>query len=88
MGDPAVEVRHRTVIVRDLERRYPELPDHAALRAVVDAVRAVTSLGPSDDEEADRMVAVVAERRVRQQLDLDGDAARLDPLPHRTAVAS
>lgn len=85
MCDPAIEVRRRSDIVRELERRYAALPDHAALRAVVDAVRAVTHLALDDDDEADRMVAVVAERRLRQELGMDEPAARLDPQSHRRA---
>ena len=88
MCDPILEVRRRTDIVRRLEQRYPTLPEHAALRAVVESVRAVNTLGLDDDVEADRMVAVVAERRLRQQLGLDSVDARLDPQPHRRAVAS
>lgn len=87
MCDPAVEVRRRTDMVRELERRYPNLPDHAALRAVVDAVRAAVALDLDDDDEADRLVAVIAERKVRQHLGIENDAARLDPQPHRRAAA-
>lgn len=83
MCDPAVEVRRRSDIVQALEQRYAALPDHAALRAVVESVRAVTVLGLADDTEADRLVAVIAERRLRQQLGIDGCDARLDPQPHR-----
>ena len=83
MSDPVVEVRRRSDIVRRLEQRYPALPEHAALEAVIESVRAVTTLGLDDDVEADRMVAVVAERRLRQQLGLESMDARLDPQPHR-----
>ena len=86
MCDPVVEVRRRTDIVRQLESRYPSLPDHAPLRAVVDAVRAVTMLGLDDDVEADRLLAVVAERRLRQQLGLESVDAHLDPQMHRRAA--
>ena len=86
MCDPVTEVRRRSDIVRELERRYTPLPDHAALRVVVEAVRAVTDLALGDDDEADRMVAVVAERRLRQQLGLDASEPRLDPQRHRRAA--
>jgi len=82
MTDPAVRICRRSEIVRDLETRYPQLDDHCALRIVVEGVRALASLELEDDDEADRLLAVMSERRVRQLLGLDATQARLDPQPH------
>jgi hypothetical protein len=81
MRDLAAATCHRSDIIRSLEHRYPRLEEHAALQAVVEAVRALTTVGLDDDEDADRLVATLAERRVRQRLGLDAMDARLDPQP-------
>lgn len=81
MHDLAVATCRRSDIIRSLEHRYPHLEEHGALRAVVEAVRALATVGLDDDEDADRLVATVAERRIRQRLGLDAMDARLDPQP-------
>jgi hypothetical protein len=81
MHDLAVATSRRSEIIRSLEQRYPRLEEHGALRAVVAAVRALTVVGLDDDEDADRLVAMVAERRIRQRLGLDAMDARLNPQP-------
>jgi hypothetical protein len=82
MGDVAVTTCRRSEIIRCLENRYPQLEKPGTLRAVVDAVRALRAVGLDDDEYADRLVATVAERRIRQQLGIDPEDARLDPQRH------
>lgn len=79
MHDLATATCRRSDIIRSLEQRYPGLEEHGALQAVVEAVRALSAMGLDDDEDADRLVATVAERRVRQRLGLDMMDARLDP---------
>jgi len=87
VSDPAVETCRRSDIVRELEQRYPQLETCQALRAVVDGVRALAIVGLADDEDADRMLARIAERQVRLQLGLDAPDARLDPQSRRRAGA-
>ena len=84
MTDRAVQICRRSEIVRDLESRYPQLEDHAALRIVVEGVRALAALELDKDEEADRLLSAMAERRVRLLLGLDLTEARLDPQPHHS----
>lgn len=79
MPDPAAATCHRSDIIRGLEQRYPHLEEHAALHAVIEAVRALAELGLDDEEDADRLVAAVAERRVRLRLGLDAMDGRSDP---------
>lgn len=81
MDDTTVTTRHRSEIVHSLEQRYPRLQERGALQAVVEAVRAVSTVGLDGDEDADRLVATVAERRIRQRLGLEAMDARLDPQP-------
>lgn len=88
MTDPAVQICRRSEIVRDLESRYPQLDDHAALRIVVEGVRALAAFELADDEEADGLLAAMAERRVRLLLGLDPTEARLDPQPHHSRRAA
>ena len=88
MQDLAAATCHRSDIIRSLEQRYPQLEEHGALQAVVEAVRALTTVGLDDDEDADRLVAAVAERRIRQRLGLDAMDARLDPQPRPRRAAA
>jgi hypothetical protein len=88
MHNLAVTTCRRSEIIRNLEQRYPGSEEHGALRAVVEAVRALRTLGLDDDEDADRLVATVAERRIRQQLGVDPTDARLDPQRHAAAASA
>jgi hypothetical protein len=82
MYNLAVTTCRRSEIIRNLEYRYPRLEEHGALRAVVEAVRALRAVGLDDDEDADRLVAAVAERRIRHHLGVDPMDARLGPQRH------
>jgi hypothetical protein len=72
-------------VVESLVRQYPDCPHDAVVRIVAVAAEGVRAFGLSADDDAVRVLSMIAENEVRLALGLCEEAARLDPERRRRA---